>query len=301
MLTRFIEIQLVLFTVLTVMALTALGWYYLRLPDPGRHRAVHTVRRPARVGRPVPRRPTSPIAALTIGKVTDVEPTEHGARATMSIDDKYKIPVDSTANVHSVSAIGEQYLDLVSTRQSDAVPRAGADHHQGHRAQRDRAGARRRQPRLGRAAQGEDRRPCWTRRRRPSADWVRRCNGWSTAPRRSSATSRPTSTTSTTSSTTRRRSSTARSTRATRSSGGRPTSTPWRRRAAAQDQAVARAACSKAAPTADPVTAVFSDVREALPQTLANLEVVLDMLKRYNKGLEQAMVVCPQGAAVARP
>ena len=33
----------------------------------------------------------------------------------MSIDSRYKIPVDASANVHSVSAIGEQYLDLVST------------------------------------------------------------------------------------------------------------------------------------------------------------------------------------------
>ena len=33
----------------------------------------------------------------------------------MSIDNQYKIPVDAAPNVHSVSAIGEQYLDLVST------------------------------------------------------------------------------------------------------------------------------------------------------------------------------------------
>src|SRR4029078_3613741 len=33
----------------------------------------------------------------------------------MSIDNRYKIPADASANVHSVSAIGEQYLDLVST------------------------------------------------------------------------------------------------------------------------------------------------------------------------------------------
>jgi phospholipid/cholesterol/gamma-HCH transport system substrate-binding protein len=45
---------------------------------------------------------------------------------------------------------------------------------------------------------------------------------------------------------------------------------------------------------------VFSDVREALPQTLANLEIVLDMLKRYNKGVEQSLVLLPQGAAVAQ-
>ena len=33
----------------------------------------------------------------------------------MRIDSKFKIPADASANVHSVSAIGEQYLDLVST------------------------------------------------------------------------------------------------------------------------------------------------------------------------------------------
>ena len=32
MLTRVIKIQLVLFTILTIIALVALGWYYLRLP-----------------------------------------------------------------------------------------------------------------------------------------------------------------------------------------------------------------------------------------------------------------------------
>ena len=50
----------------------------------------------------------------TIGTVTAVEPTETGVRVTMSIADRYKIPIDASANVHSVSAVGEQYLDLVS-------------------------------------------------------------------------------------------------------------------------------------------------------------------------------------------
>ena len=39
---------------------------------------------------------------------------------------------------------------------------------------------------------------------------------------------------------------------------------------------------------------MFSGVREALPQTLANLEIVIDMLKRYNQGLEQTLVMLPQ-------
>ena len=48
---------------------------------------------------------------------------------------------------------------------------------------------------------------------------------------------------------------------------------------------------TQAAPTADQVNSVFSDVRESLPQTLANLEIVLDMLKRYHKGVEQLLVI----------
>jgi phospholipid/cholesterol/gamma-HCH transport system substrate-binding protein len=37
-----------------------------------------------------------------------------------------------------------------------------------------------------------------------------------------------------------------------------------------------------------------------LPQTLANLEIVADMLKRYNKGLEQLLVFLPEIGSVAQ-
>jgi phospholipid/cholesterol/gamma-HCH transport system substrate-binding protein len=62
---------------------------------------------------------------------------------------------------------------------------------------------------------------------------------------------------------------------------------------AAQD-ATLRSALQQAAPTADQLNAVFSGVQDSLPQTLANLEIVLDMLKRYHKGIEQALVYFPQ-------
>ena len=58
---------------------------------------------------------------------------------------------------------------------------------------------------------------------------------------------------------------------------------------AAEDQSL-RSGLQQAAPTADQLNAVFSDVRESLPQTLANLEIVIDMLKRYNKNVEQVLV-----------
>ena len=103
-----------MFTILTILSIGVLGWYYLRVPSLvgiGQYK-LHT---------DLPRSgglyATANVTyrGTQIGKVTAVEPTEKGARATMSIDDRYKIPVDATANVHSVSAIGEQYLDLVST------------------------------------------------------------------------------------------------------------------------------------------------------------------------------------------
>jgi phospholipid/cholesterol/gamma-HCH transport system substrate-binding protein len=61
-----------------------------------------------------------------------------------------------------------------------------------------------------------------------------------------------------------------------------------------------RSILANAAPTADQFNATFSDVRESLPQVLANLEVVIDMLKRYHNGVEQALVFLPQGGAIAQ-
>src|SRR5919112_5345231 len=114
MLTRFIKIQLVLFTILTIIAVVVLGWYYLRVPS---LMGIGQYELNAQLPRSGGLYATANVTyrGTQIGKVTSVEPTENGARATMSIDNRYKIPADASANVHSVSAIGEQYLDLVST------------------------------------------------------------------------------------------------------------------------------------------------------------------------------------------
>src|ERR1700760_2269236 len=114
MLTRFIRMQLIVFAVLTVTALVALSWYYLRIPSQlggGQYRWVAEL--PASGG--LYRTSNVTYRGIQIGRVTKVEPTKNGVRATLSIDSRYKIPIDASANVHSVSAIGEQYLDLVST------------------------------------------------------------------------------------------------------------------------------------------------------------------------------------------
>ena len=114
MVTRFIKIQLVLFTILTIIALVALGWYYLRLPSVA---GIGQYDLHADLPRSGGLYATANVTyrGTQIGKVIAVEPTETGARATMRIDNRYRIPIDASANVHSASAIGEQYLDLVST------------------------------------------------------------------------------------------------------------------------------------------------------------------------------------------
>ena len=94
MLTRFIWRQLVLFTMLSVVTAIALGWYYLRIPT-----AVgigqYTLKVDLRTSGGLYRTANVTYRGETIGKVTAVEPTESGVEATMSIADRYKIPVDA--------------------------------------------------------------------------------------------------------------------------------------------------------------------------------------------------------------
>jgi phospholipid/cholesterol/gamma-HCH transport system substrate-binding protein len=113
MVTRFVRIQLVVFAILTLITLVVLGGYYLQLPaEVGIGQYTLTADLPVSGG--LYRTANVTYRGATIGKVTAVEPTKAGVQVTMSIDDRYRIPVDATANVHSVSAVGEQYLDLVS-------------------------------------------------------------------------------------------------------------------------------------------------------------------------------------------
>ncbi|MGO9072437.1 MCE family protein, partial [Mycobacterium sp.] len=113
MVTRFVRNQLIFFAILTVITMVVLGGYYLRLPaffGIGQYTLKADL--PASGG--LYRTANVTYRGATIGKVTAVKPTKHGVEVTMSIEDRYQIPVDATANVHSVSAVGEQYLDLVS-------------------------------------------------------------------------------------------------------------------------------------------------------------------------------------------
>ena len=60
-----------------------------------------------------------------MGKVVSVTPTATGATAELSLKSSPKIPADVQANVRSVSAVGEQYVDLIPQRRRSPVPRRG--------------------------------------------------------------------------------------------------------------------------------------------------------------------------------
>ncbi|WP_328408718.1 MlaD family protein [Nocardia sp. NBC_00403] len=115
-LTRFVRIQLSIFAVLTVIGLVVMGGMYVQLPAMfgiGRYDVI--VRLDATGGL----YQTANVAyrGTNVGVVKEVRLTEDGVEAELSIDSDYKIPSDVDAWIRSVSAIGEQYVDLVPVEQ----------------------------------------------------------------------------------------------------------------------------------------------------------------------------------------
>ncbi|MFC4124458.1 MCE family protein [Nocardia rhizosphaerae] len=125
-LTRFVRIQLGIFAVLTVIGLAVMSSTYLQVPAMfGIGRYAVTVQLAATGGL----YPTANVSyrGQNIGKVEAVRLTTAGVEADLSIDSDYKVPSDSSAWVRSVSAIGEQYVDLVPTEQpADSFLRDGS-------------------------------------------------------------------------------------------------------------------------------------------------------------------------------
>jgi phospholipid/cholesterol/gamma-HCH transport system substrate-binding protein len=297
LLTPFIRRQLWLFGIMTVISLLVLGLYYLQIPSlVGIGRYTLKAELPASGGL----YPTANVTyrGITIGKVTDVEPTERGAEATMSLDSNYKIPVDAVANVHSVSAVGEQYLDLVSTGNPGQYFSSGQTIAKGTVPSE-----------IGPALDTANRGLAALPKEKIGAlldETAESVGGLGPALQRLVDSTQAivgdfkTNITSVND--------------IIQNSGPVLNSQiesgdaieRWARnlnrlgaQAAQQDQNL-RSVLTQAAPTADEVNGVFGDVREALPQTLANLEVVFDLLKRYHTGLEQVLVFLPQGASIAQ-
>lgn len=117
-LSRRIRIQLALFTVVTVGAFGVLGFGYLNAPATwlgvGRYTVVVELSDAAGLyatGNVLYR-------GTKVGRVSAVRLTDSGVDAVLSLRTDVPIPVDVEAAVHSVTAIGEQYIEL--------TPRAAA-------------------------------------------------------------------------------------------------------------------------------------------------------------------------------
>jgi virulence factor Mce-like protein len=112
MLTRFIKWQLVIFTVASIIGVIAMVLVYIQLPTLlGIGRIAVKLELPRTGG--LYQFSNVTYRGVQIGKVTDVRATRSGAEATMSLASSPKIPQDLEARVLSVSAVGEQYVDLL--------------------------------------------------------------------------------------------------------------------------------------------------------------------------------------------
>jgi phospholipid/cholesterol/gamma-HCH transport system substrate-binding protein len=297
MLPRIIRTQLVVLTAVAVAAVVVLGWYYLRIPSlVGVGRYTVYAELPQSGG--LYRTANVTYRGITIGKVTSVEPTVRGARATMSVDNRYQIPADASANVHSVSAVGEQYIDLVSTRNRGPYLRNGQTITKSTVPSQ-----------IGPALDAANRALAVLPKEKVASvlyEASQALGGLGPSLQRLvDATqaiahdfrgsigdvddiivrSAPII------------DSQVNSADSIRLWAANLNSLAAQ--AAQQDQAV-RSILANAPPTAEQVSATFGDVRDSLPQTLANLEVVIDMLKRYHNGVEQALVFLPQSSSIAQ-
>ncbi|MCX2932925.1 MlaD family protein [Mycobacterium sp. CVI_P3] len=112
MLTRFIRTQLIIFTIASVIGISVMVVTYLQVGTLlGIGRMTVTLELPRTGG--LYQFSNVTYRGVQLGKVTEVRPTRTGAVATLSLATNPKVPADLEARVQSVSAVGEQYVDLV--------------------------------------------------------------------------------------------------------------------------------------------------------------------------------------------
>jgi virulence factor Mce-like protein len=112
MLTRFVRAQLVIFTITSIIGILAMVLVYMQLPTIlGIGRIAVKLELPRTGG--LYEFSNVTYRGVQIGRVTDVRATRSGAEATLSLATSPKIPADLEARVLSVSAVGEQYVDLL--------------------------------------------------------------------------------------------------------------------------------------------------------------------------------------------
>jgi phospholipid/cholesterol/gamma-HCH transport system substrate-binding protein len=125
MLTRFVRIQLGIFAIVGIIGIIAMALFYIQAPTLlGIGRMTVTLELPATGG--LYRFSNVTYRGVQVGKVTAVALTPNGAKATLSLGTSPKIPANLQADVLSVSAVGEQYVDLRPRTDSGPYLRNGS-------------------------------------------------------------------------------------------------------------------------------------------------------------------------------
>ncbi len=122
---RRIKIQFVVFMVIAVVSMTALAFGYGGLGAAWFGSGHHTVT----VGLPesagLYSRANVTYRGTTVGRVTDVRLSSDGVEAVLALDSNVEIPADVIAEVHSQSAVGEQFVALTPGGTTDQPLRDG--------------------------------------------------------------------------------------------------------------------------------------------------------------------------------
>ena len=125
MLTRFVRIQLAIFTIVGIIGMFVMVVFYVQAPTLlGIGKMTITLELPSTGG--LYRFSNVTYRGVQIGKVTAVNLTPHGVKATLALDTSPKIPADLQARVLSISAVGEQYVDLRPRTDSPPYLRDGS-------------------------------------------------------------------------------------------------------------------------------------------------------------------------------
>src|SRR4051794_1687072 len=119
-------IQLAVLVVVTITATSVLSLAYLRLPSlmfsAGQYDV--TVKLPVSGG--LYARGNVTYLGVQVGLVKDVRLTKDGVEALLSLQSDVTIPSDLDAQVHSQTAVGEQYVELVP-RNATSTPLKNGD------------------------------------------------------------------------------------------------------------------------------------------------------------------------------
>ncbi|ORW94151.1 MCE family protein [Mycolicibacter terrae] len=113
MISKRIRVQLAVFAVISVIGGSIMGFGYMRLPEllfgVGHYRVTVELTNAAGLY------PTGNVTyrGVEVGRIKDVTLTPRGVAAVLALDSAVPIPKDLDAHVHSESAIGEQYVELV--------------------------------------------------------------------------------------------------------------------------------------------------------------------------------------------